>query len=344
MAAQVRPFQPSDTSAWDAFVGASPSGTVFHLTAWMRAMCATFGYEPRYLLAEENGQLIALLPLFFISNAIQGRVLLSSPFAVYGGILSSSEEGRRLLAEAVAQLGRELEVGHVELRNGYEEQRAGWPVIDRYVTFTQNLVPQDGEALIASIPKKTRNLVRKALKSPFSSRPAASLEHFNRLMLASYRRLGTPAFPGAHFANLVRELGPMVDVREILLGDTVIAATMNFHFRGGMHTYYAASDPDYWIHSPNNFLYYDHILWASNHGYSTFEFGRSKYDTGTFEFKKHWLTEMRALPYEMLLVKRKEMPNFTPKNPKFQLAIKAWQHVPLPLTKLIGPLLVRFFP
>jgi hypothetical protein len=186
--------------------------------------------------------------------------------------------------------------------------------------------------------------VRKALKSPFSSRPAASLDHFQRLMLASYRRLGTPAFPARHFANLVRELGPLADIREILLEDKVVAATMNFLFRGEMHTYYAASDPDYWNHSPNNFLYYDHILWASNNGYRIFDFGRSKYDTGTFEFKKHWPTEMRPLPYEMLLVNRKQFPDFTPKNPKFQAAIKVWQKLPLPVTKWIGPPLVRLFP
>lgn len=339
-----RPFAEKDAPAWDAFIEGSAHGTVFHLTAWMRAMRATFGYEPRYLIAEEEGRIRGVLPLFLISNLVQGRVLLSLPFAVYGGIVADSEETKRALAAEAERLGHELQVSHIELRSGREEQRAGWTSVNRYVTFTQKLAPQDGEALIASIPKKTRNLIRKALKSPFSSRPAASLDHFQRLMLASYRRLGTPAFPARHFSNIVREFGPLVDVREILLEDEVIAATMNFLFRGEMHTYYAASDPDYWSYSPNNFLYYDHILWASNHGFETFDFGRSKYETGTFEFKKHWLTEMRPLPYEMLLVKRKEMPDFTPKNSKFQIAIQLWQKLPVAVTKWIGPPLIRLFP
>jgi FemAB-related protein (PEP-CTERM system-associated) len=344
MAVNLRSFVEADTPAWDAFVESHPHGTVFHLTAWLRAIRATFGYQQRYLLAERGGQISGVLPLFFVSNFIQGRILLSSPFAVYGGVLAGDEESRMALAEGAARLGRELGVGHVELRNGFDAQRVGWAPVDRYVTFTQKLQPQDGEALIAAVPKKTRNLIRKALKSSFSSRPASSLDHFRRLMLASYRRLGTPAFPSRHFENLVRELGPHADMREILLEDKVIAATMNFLFRGEMHTYYAASDPDFWSYSPNNFLYYDHILWASNNGMHTFDFGRSKYDTGTFDFKKHWLTEMRPLPYEMLLINRKQMPDFTPKNPKFQVAIRLWQRMPIGLTKLIGPPLVRLFP
>jgi hypothetical protein len=50
------------------------------------------------------------------------------------------------------------------------------------------------------------------------------------------------------------------------------------------------------------------------------------------------------LPYEMLLVRRKEVPNFSPTNPKFQFAIRVWQHLPLPVTRMLGPSLVRLFP
>ena len=52
----------------------------------------TFGYEPKYLLAEDNGRLVAVLPLFLISNLLAGRILLSTPFAVYGGVLAAAPE------------------------------------------------------------------------------------------------------------------------------------------------------------------------------------------------------------------------------------------------------------
>jgi hypothetical protein len=54
--------------------------------------------------------------------------------------------------------------------------------------------------------------------------------------------------------------------------------------------------------------------------------------------------EERELPYEILLVKRKSLPNYSPANPKFSLAIQMWQKLPLGLTRIIGPWLIRLFP
>lgn len=187
-------------------------------------------------------------------------------------------------------------------------------------------------------------MIRKSLKNEYSVQPAATLDQFEGLMLQNYRRHGTPAFPRRHFETIRAEFGPLVDVREILLEGNVVAASMNFLFRGEMHTYYAASDPNYLAQAPNNFLYYDHILWAGGNGFTTFDFGRSKYGTGPYEFKHHWLAEEVELPYEILLVRGTELPDFTPKNSKFQLAIQIWRKMPIRLTRILGPLIVRLFP
>jgi FemAB-related protein (PEP-CTERM system-associated) len=340
-----RPFGPHDPESWDTYVRSHPFGTPFHLLAWRDSISTTFGYTPTYLVAEENGRLCGILPLFLVENFVIGKVMISSPFAVYGGILADTPQVLLSLAEYAKRVAVEHGVEYLELRNARPEQCAGFAPVTRYVTFTQPLEPgMDEEAILQSVSKKTRNLIRKALKSPFQTRPAADLRAFERLMARNYRRLGTPCFPHAHFAALLRNFGPLADVREVVLDGKVVAASMNFLFRGEMHTYYAASDADYLSLSPNNYLYFAHLLWASNNGYHTFDFGRSKRDTGTFEFKRHWGTSMRELPYEVLLVKRKEMPNYNPTNPRFSAAIKAWQNIPLPLTKILGPRLVRLFP
>lgn len=344
MSLQVRPFQPTDRAAWDAFVEKHPHGTVLHLSAWGRCMAATFGYGDRSLVAEDNGELRAILPLFLVESLLQGRVLVSSPFAVYGGVLALDDAARDAIGARVRGLGRELRVKHIEIRNAWEEQRLGFHPIDRYATFTQAVKPQDGESLQAELPKKTRNMVRKALKSAFSSRLTRDLDTFYALLSDTYHRLGTPVFSRGHFQRLLDEFGPHADAREILVDDKVVAVSFNFLWRGEMHTYYAASDQNSLNLAPNNFLYYDHILWAGENGCHTFDFGRSKYDTGNMEFKRHWCTVMRPLPYEILLVERKELPDFTPKNENFSLAIRAWRKLPLPLTKVLGPMLVKMFP
>jgi hypothetical protein len=52
----------------------------------------------------------------------------------------------------------------------------------------------------------------------------------------------------------------------------------------------------------------------------------------------------RELPYEMLLVKRKSLPNFTPTNPAFSLPLKVWQKLPLGITRRLGPIFLRLVP
>jgi hypothetical protein len=91
-------------------------------------------------------------------------------------------------------------------------------------------------------------------------------------------------------------------------------------------------------------MYFENMLWAASAGYSVYDFGRTKLGTGTFEFKRHWNTTQRELPYEVLLVERKDLPNFSPVNPKFELATRLWRRIPLPLTRIAGPWLVRLFP
>jgi hypothetical protein len=112
--------------------------------------------------------------------------------------------------------------------------------------------------------------------------------------------------------------------------------------------YYGAADSAYNRQSPTNFMYFDQMRWAAAEGYRVFDFGRSKKDedrdAGSYGFKAHWGMVERDLPYEILLVRRRELPNLTPKNPKFQLFLKIWQRLPLPVTKILGPWLIRLVP
>ena len=344
MAISIERAEGAQEPEWDNFVRDHPRGTPFHLTAWKRVIEETFDYEPRYLCARDKGKIRGLLPLFLVDTVLTGKVLISSPFAVYGGVLADCDEVREAFGAELRRLAEAENVQYAELRNSWPEQCLGFTPVDRYATFTQPVSPVSGEDLLASVSKKTRNMVRKSLKSPFSTRETTSLDHFYRLLANNYRRLGTPVFPRQFFERMCRYFGPVVDLREILLDGEVAAAALNFHFRGSMHTYYAASDPAFLAQAPNNYMYFEFLRWAGQQGYSEFDFGRSKKETGTFEFKRHWGTVMRELPYEVLLVRRKDPPNFSPKNPKFDLAIKVWQRLPVGITRMLGPRLIRLFP
>ena len=123
-----------------------------------------------------------------------------------------------------------------------------------------------------------------------------------------------------------------------------VAAVLSFLYRDEIHPFYGASDPACNRQATNNYMYFDLMRWAHEQGRRWFDFGRSRIGSGSYEFKAHWGMEEVALPYEMLLVKRKELPHLSPANPRFKLAIALWRRLPLGLTRAIGPHLIELVP
>jgi FemAB-related protein (PEP-CTERM system-associated) len=341
----VRRAAATDDKRWDDFVGAHAHGSPFHMTAWRRVIEKSFGFRPYYLMAASEDGVTGVLPLFLVRNPLIKKALISSPFAVYGGILAETEAARTALAAAARQLGEELGVQYIELRNAHEGQCSGFERVSRYVTFTQEIGSQE-EAILASIPRKTRYMVRKTLKESFTTRrEVENIANFEELYSRNLRKLGTPSFPRRFFELLMQEFSGMADIRETLYEEKLASAVLSFYFRDQVLPYYGASDPSFNALAPNNFMYYDLMRWGGQNGYRLFDFGRSKkVGSGSYEFKAHWGMVERELPYEVLLVRAKEVPNYSPNNPRYAAVIKAWQRLPLAFTRRMGPYLIRLTP
>ncbi len=341
---RVRELASSEEPAWDLFVRDHPRASPFHLIAWRRCLEETFGYKPLYLVAERSGEWGAVLPLFECKGWFSGKVWISTPFAVYGGVLATGEGAAEAVRGELRERAHDAGVDYVDLRNGWADQCLGFAPVRRYATFTLPL-PGDPDELLAKLPKKARNMVRKARKTTFTARRGAlDSTRFAELHERTLRRLGTPSFPQSHFQRILEFFGQEAELFELYCGDELAAASLSFVFGGSAHIYYAGAEPKFNPLAANYAMYCDHLLDSTARGLSYFDFGRAKYGAGTFEFKKHWGAEMRELAYEILLVRRRTLPDFTPRNPRFSPAIEAWKRLPLWLTRRLGPVLVRQFP
>ena len=91
-------------------------------------------------------------------------------------------------------------------------------------------------------------------------------------------------------------------------------------------------------------MYLKLMEYGVEHGYRYFDFGRSKKGTGSYHFKElHGFTP-QPLYYQYYLNTADKIPDISPKNPKMQLAIKAWQKMPVWMTKIVGPVVSRLTP
>lgn len=343
-AAVVRLFQKGDSERWDRFVLAHPGGTFFHQTAWMRVVERTFDHQAQYIYLEREGRIVAVAPLFRVSNWMVGTCLISSPLAAYGGILAEDREAEKMLLEFLKNQAKEQQIDYLELRNPSGGTLQGFIPNTRYAGFSMRL-STDPETVLKGLPKDIRYMIRKAEKADLRiQRGPELLDEFYRLFTINMRRLGTPVFPRSLFVNLLEEYGKQIDVLIVYAGVEPVASAMSFLFRDTMHPYYIGGLPLARTLAANNFLWWELIKFAAQSGMNTFDFGRSKKGTGAYAFKKKWNPSITDLDYQVFLVKRKTPPNFSPANPKFGLATQVWSRLPLFLTNRLGPRIVRWIP
>jgi FemAB-related protein (PEP-CTERM system-associated) len=340
MLTSVRPFQASDSAAWDAYVRAHDSGTFFHLAAWQDVLREAFGHRCHYLLAERDGRIVGVLPLAQVKSLLFGNALVSTPFCVYGGIVADDADAHDALEAEACRLARDLGVDHLEMRNR-ERRHPDWPCKELYVTFRKP-IDADSEKNMLAIPRKQRAMVRKGIKEELRAEIDQDVGRMYDMYSESLRNLGTPVFSRRYLEILQRTFGTDCDIVTILKGDRAVASVLNFYFRDEVLPYYGGGTQEARAVAGNDFMYWQVMDRARERGCRTFDYGRSKKGTGAYDFKTYWGFEPQQLYYEYFLVRRKEMPNLSPTNPKFSKAIELWRKLPLKLTQLVGPPVAKY--
>lgn len=335
----VHPLQPQQMKRWDEFVSACPEATFFHRSGWQTVIERALGHKTWFLYAESGGQIQGVLPLAEINSRIFGHSLSSLPFCVYGGIAAISESGRMVLDRAAQALAARLKIDYLEYRN-LRVLHPDWPAKDLYVTFRKAMDP-DVERNMQAIPRKQRAMVRKGIKAGLESTIDQDIGRFFLAYSASVHRLGTPVFSQKYFRLLKEVFAEDCELMIILKEGRTISGVMSFYFRDEVLPYYGGGTAEAREVAANDFMYWELMRHACEKGYKTFDFGRSKRNTGSFDFKKNWGFEPQALHYEYQLHRGAAVPEHNPLNPKYQIFIKAWQKLPLPLANLIGPYIVK---
>ena len=336
----VRRADPSDRARWDAFVERCPEATFFHRAGWQEILESVFRHRTFYLLAERDGGVVGVLPLAEVKSWIFGHALVSLPFCVYGGVAATEPAAVPVLHAAARALAGELGVDHLELRNRTARE-PGWPRQDLYVTFRKEILP-DVEANMLAIPRKQRAMVRKGIQRGLRSEIDASADRLFALYADNVHRHGTPALPKRYFAALQRVFGRDVEVLTVLdPGGAPVSSVLSFYFRDEVLPYYAGDAVAARELAANDFKYWELLRRACERGLRVFDYGRSKRDTGSFDFKKNWGFAPEPLHYEFVLRRGDAIPQHNPSNPRYRGMIAVWQRLPISVANAIGPYIVR---
>ena len=328
-------------SAWDSYVKSHSEGTFFHLSGWQKVIQDSFEHPCYFLYAESNDGICGVLPLVEVKSALFGHALVSTPFCVYGGAIADSNDIKRLLEKKAIALSEKLAVDYLELRY-LDEQDNGMLLKQAHTTFGCELA-EDDEKILANVKKKQRAVIRHSIKNELTAEYSNGFDNFYHLLSESYRNLGTPIFSKKYFSNLVQAFGSDVDIAVIKDKEGCPStAVMNFYFNDTVLPYYGGGNSDSRYIKSADFMYYQVMCNARSNGYTRFDFGRSKNDSGPFKYKKNWGMEPRPLHYYYHLVKADDLPNLSPNNPKYRMFISMWQKLPLKVSQMVGPFLSKY--
>ncbi|WP_298435874.1 FemAB family XrtA/PEP-CTERM system-associated protein [Geobacter sp.] len=334
-----------DGTAWDAFVAAHLHSTNYHQYVWRRVIEKSFGLKTYYLASRNNNnEICGVLPLAHLESRLFGSFLVSVPFFNYGGLLCNEAAATGALLDRARSLLGELSAGHSELRH-LKAPVEGLFTKEHKVTMILDL-EKDEEAQWTALDAKVRNQVRKAQKCGLTA-VAGHLDLLNgfyEVFSRNMRDLGTPVYGKNFFRNILATFPDSTRIISVMLGEKTVASGLLTWFRDTLEVPWASSISDYREMCPNNLLYWEAIRFAIGHGSTIFDFGRSTPGEGTFRFKKQWGARPVQLYWQYLLGQGKDVPELNPRNPKYRLAVKVWQKLPLAVTNALGPLIVRNIP
>jgi len=334
---RVRAYAPADREAWDAYVTGSANSHFGQRIAWMELTVRAYDVPARYWLAEEAGRVRGVLPLF----RKRGRhpTLFSAP----GGLLADDAAvAEALLAPAREEVRRDRLV-LLELR----DQRVAWPGLetsDEHLTMVLDLA-RDASEQWSAFDAKLRNQIRKGEKAGFErawGRDRANA--FHRVLLENMRDLGTPIRSASYYRLALELLGEAADLLVITLAGAPAGAMFTVRHRDTLMDPWASSLRRYFAHCPNQVLYWEALQRAIGQGLTRFDFGRSQWDSPTFRFKQQWGAKPVPLHYQYVLGTASRVPTLADQKGSFDLAVRLWRMLPLPIAAALGEPAKRLFP
>jgi FemAB-related protein (PEP-CTERM system-associated) len=333
-----------DRVAWDAYVDSAPHASNYHRWGWKEVIENAFGWPTFYLAAKEATEIRGILPLVWQKSRLFGSFVTSLPYFSHAGALAENrgiEEA--LVAEAIA-LARELGAGYLEIRHR-RDHGLGLRTKTSKVSVLVKVEP-DEDKMMKSLRSEVRTKIRKAAKSGLTADMLGEqgLDDFYAIFAERMRELGTPVYSKSFFAEIFKALGADTRICLVRHQGKPVAATFLTAFRDTIESLWSSSRRQFAGMEPNALLNWSILRFAGDRGYRIFDFGRSTIGSGPHNYKLQWGSQEVPLYWDYWSPKNNGEPGLGRANPKYDIFMRLWRKLPLRLTKLLGPSIVRCLP
>ncbi len=319
----------------------------FHLRSeWASVFAGALRHCPYFLWVEQDRQIVGVLPLLHISGPIFGSFLVSQPYLNTGGVLADVPEIESQLISRAVSLADSLNVKHLELRHERRVEHDRLNSVNTHKVHMRMTLPATVEELWTGLKSKLRSQVKKPLNDT-SLRVAfgrlEQLDAFYNVFCRNMRDLGTPPFSKTLFREMLTQFPDSAEICTVRQNGHPVASGFLLHGPEVTLIPSASSLREFNRTGANMLMYWHCLKRAVERGQKAFDFGRSSYDSGTHRFKQQWGAEEYPAVWQYC-VRRGKVADVRPDSGKFDRVIAVWQRLPVWLTRLIGPVIVRGIP
>ncbi len=334
---RIEVISPLTRNVWQTYVEGHADSTIYHTLPWHDTVCETFGHEPIYLLAMRNHTCVGVLPLFFVNSWIMGRLLVSVPYGVGGGILADDEVVAAKLFDRTKQVAEERSCRSIDLRSR-QATMTHIPTLSDYAIFERTL-PDHVEDVLGWLPRKARAAARNGrnkygLQAVFGDQ---YLHDVWMLYSRSMRRLASITYPFPFFQSLIQHTPNNHWVMLIKRGRETVAGLVTLLYRDRVIPYFIGASEMANHCSAANYAYLSLMERGVAHGYRVFDFGRTRINNvGSTNFKRFHGFEPQTLGYQRYVLSGATAPKTSPSDTRYKVVRRLWPLIPLSLTRTLG--------
>lgn len=333
-------------SAWDTYVKRAPCGLPQHLSGWRDVLYKTNSYETHYLMAQEDGQIVGVLPLFLVRSYLVGHTAMTMP----GGLCADNDE---VAAELIAR-GQVIAQQARARRFLLQDTRQPWPVglhtTTDHVYWTVD-VRMGTEALWQQLDGNIRRQVRMARRNKLSveiDRTGKCLGAFYDVFSRFTHQAGTPVFGRDFLEHVIEAFPGGFNIVVVYKEQQPIGAYFQLQMGKTMYGVWGAALREYLNLRPVYLAYWEILCAAAGHGYHCLDMGRSPADSNASRHKGQWGGISRPVYQQVANVGRTHegdsISHRVNADDKFQLVMQLWPKLPLPVVRYLGPKLRRHVP
>lgn len=336
----------TEKAEWDNFVEVHRDSLPLHRALWLDILIASYNFPCYFLYTRQDGQITGVLPLFKVKNLLRGSNLESLP----GGICADTPEAEMALIEAADSLAQDLRVDLLFLRDSRSPNcKPGFQKVETHRGVKRSLT-QDSEFIWNSLNTDMRKFVR-------SSRKHADLqiiigfeglEEVYELLSQSLREFGTPIFSYKFLQNVTHFMKKDYQIVRVYYDNKIVGGYYSFIFKQQIFGMWGGALSKYRDLKINYQVYWAMIESGCQSGYTMFDFNRSVYPSGQFDFKSSWGNSTYPI-YQLYRSYRGTKPleilaSQETGQGSIGLVQNIWRRLPLSLTRILGPIVRRHIP